>query len=120
MKSVNVTDFFAPWDARLVQHLLLYPLFILCAWTSLHIGWQPLWRTLPIQLSCALGFAVLASPALVMGEMMMGEWHGDDRHHPRAWTRLDAAGRSSSPVPRFPPGSRAPPAFSSPTASDSR
>jgi hypothetical protein len=76
LKSLNVTDFFAPWDARLVQHLLLYPLFILCAWTSLRIGWRPLWRTLPIQLSCALGFAVLAAPALVTGEMFMGEWHG--------------------------------------------
>jgi hypothetical protein len=76
LKSVNVTDFFAPWDARLVQHLLLYPLFILCAWTSLHIGWRPLWRTLPIQLSCALGFAVLAAPALVAGELVMGEWLG--------------------------------------------
>jgi len=76
LKSVNVTDFFAPWDARLVQHLLLYPLFILCAWTSLHIGWRPLWRTLPIQLSCALGFAVLAAPALVAGELIVGEWQG--------------------------------------------
>jgi two-component system, LytTR family, sensor kinase len=76
LKSLNVTDFFAPSDARLVQHLILYPIFILCAWTSLRIGWKPLWRTLPIQLSCALGFAVLAAPALVMGEMFMGEWHG--------------------------------------------
>ncbi|HVP34005.1 MAG TPA: histidine kinase [Steroidobacteraceae bacterium] len=76
LKSLNVTDFFAPWDARLVQHLILYPLFILCAWTSLRIGWRPLWRTLPVQLSCALGFAVLAAPALVTGEIVMGEWHG--------------------------------------------
>ena len=76
LKSVNVTDFFAPWDARLIQHFILYPLFILCAWTSLRIGWRPLWRALPIQLSCALGFAVLAAPALVLGEMVMGEWHG--------------------------------------------
>ena len=76
LKQFSVTDFFAPWDARLVQHLILYPLFILCAWTSLRIGWRPLWRTLPIQLSCALGFAVLAAPALVLGEMTVGEWHG--------------------------------------------
>lgn len=76
LKALNVTDFFAPWDARLVQHLLLYPLFILCAWTSLRIGWRPLWRTLPIQLSCALGFAVLAAPALISGEAIMGEWNG--------------------------------------------
>ncbi|HLY52818.1 MAG TPA: histidine kinase [Steroidobacteraceae bacterium] len=76
LKALNVTDFFAPADARLLQHLLLYPLFILCAWTSLRIGWRPLWRTLPIQLSCALGFAVLAAPALVAGEALMGEWNG--------------------------------------------
>jgi hypothetical protein len=76
LKSLNVTDFFAPWDARLIQHLILYPLFILCAWTSLRIGWRPLWRALPIQLSSALGFAVLAAPALVVGEMVMGEWQG--------------------------------------------
>lgn len=76
LKEFNVTDFFAPWDARLVQHLVLYPLFILCAWTSLRIGWRPLWRALPVQLSCALGFAVLAAPALVLGEFVMGEWHG--------------------------------------------
>ncbi|HXB17286.1 MAG TPA: histidine kinase [Steroidobacteraceae bacterium] len=76
LKQFAVTDFFAPWDARLIQHLILYPLFILCAWTSLRVGWRPLWRALPIQLSCALGFAVLAAPALVLGEMAMGEWHG--------------------------------------------
>jgi hypothetical protein len=76
LKQFSVTDFFAPWDARLIQHLILYPLFILCAWTSLRVGWRPLWRALPIQLSCALGFAVLAAPALVLGEMAMGEWHG--------------------------------------------
>ncbi len=76
LREFNVTDFFAPADARLVQHVLLYPLFILCAWTSLRLGWRPLWRALPIQLSCALGFAVLAAPALVLGEFVMGEWHG--------------------------------------------
>ncbi len=76
LRSLNVTDFFAPPDARMVQHLVLYPLFILCAWTSMRIGWKPLWRTLPVQLSCGLGFAVLAAPALVIGEMAMGEWHG--------------------------------------------
>jgi hypothetical protein len=76
LRSLNVTDFFAPPDARMMQHLVLYPLFILCAWTSMRIGWKPLWQTLPVQLSCGLGFAVLAAPALVIGEMAMGEWHG--------------------------------------------
>jgi hypothetical protein len=76
LRSVNVTHFFAPWDARLFQHLLLYPILILCVWGSLRLGWQPLWRRLPVQLLLAAGFAALASPALVLGELVMGEWHG--------------------------------------------
>jgi hypothetical protein len=76
LKSVNVTHFFAPWDARLVQHLLLYPVLMLCVWGSLRLGWQPLWKRLPVQLLIAAGFAVLASPALALGEWIMGEGHG--------------------------------------------
>src|SRR5579863_3112514 len=75
LSSQKIEHVFAPWDARLVQHLLLYPLFILCMWVSLRTGWQRLWRALPIQLLCALGFAVLASPALVIGEMVTNPWH---------------------------------------------
>jgi two-component system, LytTR family, sensor kinase len=75
LSSQNIQHVFAPWDARLVQHLLLYPLFILCMWVALRTGWQRLWRALPIQLLCALGFAVLASPALVVGELVTNPWH---------------------------------------------
>src|SRR2546423_911662 len=64
--------------ARLIQHLLLYPLFLLSMWRSLRTGWRPLWRTVPIQLLCALGFAVLASPALVLGTRLLGHW--EDEH----------------------------------------
>jgi hypothetical protein len=77
LSSMNMEHVFAAWDARLLQHLLLYPLFILCMWRSLRIGWQPLWRAVPLQLLCALGFAVLASPALVFGEYVMGHVHGN-------------------------------------------
>jgi hypothetical protein len=38
LSSMKVEHVFAAWDARLVQHLLLYPLFILCMWRSLRIG----------------------------------------------------------------------------------
>ena len=75
LSSMNMEHVFAPWDARLLQHLMLYPLFILCMWASLRIGWQPLWRALPIQVLCAVGFALLASPALVLGEWLAGHWH---------------------------------------------
>jgi hypothetical protein len=42
----------------------------------LRTGWQPLWRTLPRQLLCALGFAVIAAPALQLGEYLTGLAHG--------------------------------------------
>src|SRR5262249_53383462 len=77
----NIHNVFAPWDARIIQHLLLYPLFILSMRGALRTGWQPLWRALPLQLLCALGFAVLASPALVFGEYLTGMAHGDSMLH---------------------------------------
>ena len=72
----NIHNVFAPWDARVIQHLVLYPLFILSMRGALRTGWQPLWRALPLQLLCALGFAVLASPALVLGEYLTALSHG--------------------------------------------
>src|SRR5215831_12310797 len=61
LSSMNVEHVFAAWDAQLLQHLLLYPVFIFCMWASLRIGWQRPWRALPLLIACALGFAVLAS-----------------------------------------------------------
>jgi len=78
LSSMKIEHVFAAWDARLIQHLLLYPLFLLSMWRSLRTGWRPLWRTVPIQLLCALGFAVLASPALVLGTRLLGHW--EDEH----------------------------------------
>ena len=87
LSSMKIERVFAPWDARLIQHLLLYPLFLLCIWSSLRTGWRPLWRTVPIQLLCALGFAVLASPALVLGERLVGDWeHEHKAGSAHAWT----------------------------------
>ncbi|HET9331562.1 MAG TPA: histidine kinase [Steroidobacteraceae bacterium] len=80
LSLMKVEHVFAPWDARLVQHLLLYPLFVLCMWGSLRIGWQRPWRAVPLQLACALGFAVLASPALVFGELLTSSWYGFTDH----------------------------------------
>ena len=66
----NIHHVFARWDARVIQHVVLYPLFILSMRGALRTGWQPLWRALPLQLLCALGFAVLAAPVLVLGEYL--------------------------------------------------
>src|SRR6267154_828520 len=79
--SMKMERVFAPWDARLIQHLVLYPLFLLSMWRSMRTGWQPLWRAIPLQLLCALGFAVLASPSLVLGEYLTHEWHGEMWHN---------------------------------------
>ena len=76
LSVMNIHNVFAPWDARVIQHLVLYPLFILSMRGALRTGWQPLWRALPLQLLCALGFAVIASPALVLGEYLTGMTHG--------------------------------------------
>jgi len=73
----NIHHVFAPWDARVIQHVLLYPLFILSMRGALRTGWQPLWRALPLQLLCALGFAVIAAPALVLGEYLTGLGHAE-------------------------------------------
>jgi hypothetical protein len=64
---------FLPWDARLAQHLTLFPLLVGCLWLSLRQGWQPLWRAVPVQLLLAIGFAVAAAPALWFGEKMFGQ-----------------------------------------------
>src|SRR5438046_154833 len=81
--NMKMERVFAPWDARLIQHLVLYPLFLLSMWRSMRTGWQPLWRAIPLQLLCALGFAVLASPSLVLGEYLTHEWHREE------WTHSD-------------------------------
>ncbi|MBV8143573.1 MAG: histidine kinase [Gammaproteobacteria bacterium] len=77
----NIHNVFAPWDARIIQHLVLYPLFILSMRGALRTGWQPLWRALPLQLLCALGFAVLAAPTLLLGEYIVGMAHGNPMVH---------------------------------------
>jgi hypothetical protein len=61
-------DLFAPWQARLLQHLLLYPVLLGCVWASLRMGWQPILRRLPLQVLLAVGFAILAEPALWLGD----------------------------------------------------
>jgi len=83
----NIEHVFAPWDARILQHLMLYPLFVLSMRRALRTGWQPLWRALPLQVLCALGFAALATPALMLGEYLTGRWHGMTTMMQHEWTK---------------------------------
>jgi hypothetical protein len=82
LMTLKIHNVYAPWNARLLQHVFLYPVLLGCVWASLRIGWQPLWRAAPLQLLCALGFATLASPALMLGEKFTGDtiWHEWQTH----------------------------------------
>jgi Histidine kinase len=90
LSSLRMANVFAHWDARLIQHVLLYPVFLACVWTSLRIGWQPIWRAASLQFVCALAFSVLASPALMLGQMLMGDEHWHEWSAQRSQTGLDA------------------------------
>jgi hypothetical protein len=71
LTAMHVGHVFAPWQARLLQHLLLYPLLLTCVWTSLRMGWQPLWRRLPLQVLLGVGFAAMGEPALWLGDSVL-------------------------------------------------
>jgi hypothetical protein len=79
LSAMSPGKFFAAWDARVLQHLVLYPFLIGCVLTSLRVGWQPGWRALPIQVLLAVFFAALAAPALMFGETVTGS--GDEWAH---------------------------------------
>jgi hypothetical protein len=69
----GVKHVFAPYSARLLQHAFLYPVLLCCIWASLRIGWQSLWRKLPLQLLLAFVFAALAQPAMGLAECFSGD-----------------------------------------------
>lgn len=79
--EVTTVQLFLPWDARLCQHLALFPALVGCLWLSLHQGWRPPWRAVPVQLLLAAGFAVAAAPALWLGELLFPLPHIDKSSH---------------------------------------
>jgi len=62
---------FAPWDVRVLQYSLLFPLLLLAYRWSLHLGWGPWWSRVPWQISIGLGFALLARPALTLAGWLL-------------------------------------------------
>jgi signal transduction histidine kinase len=63
---------YAAWDTRILQHVMLYPVLMVCVWLSLKINWRPLWKTLPLQILLGLFFSVLAGPFLWVSEWLLG------------------------------------------------
>ena len=88
LASMAPGHYFAPWDQRVLQHLLLYPVLVICVLTSLRIGWQPTWRTLPAQLALGLLFAGLGSPAMVASECLIGNMNGWKHAEPYTWSEF--------------------------------
>ena len=88
--SMSPGHYFAPWDARVLQHLMLYPILVGCVLLSLRTGWQPAWRAVPAQLGLGLAFSILAAPALVIGEILVG--HSDWKHDSPATLQSFMAG----------------------------
>jgi sensor histidine kinase YesM len=70
--SLSSKHLFAPWLPRVLQHLILYPVLIGAVCASLRVGWQPIWRAVPMQLLLGLVFSAVATPALNAGEMIQG------------------------------------------------
>jgi two-component system, LytTR family, sensor kinase len=88
LTALHVAHFFAGWQPRLLQHLFLYPVLLACIWGSLRIGWQPLRARLPLQVVLALGFAICASPALGLGEIVLGDDVGQAHMHGGGWSAM--------------------------------
>jgi len=83
---------FSGWQARLLQHLLLYPELLVCVWGSLRIGWQPMGTRLPLQVLMGLAFAISASPALWVGDIMAGDAMLHDQMNTAASMAVHEAG----------------------------
>jgi hypothetical protein len=73
ISKVSDLALFAPWDARVLQHLLLLPLVIIAYQASLRIQWRPVLVAVPAQLVLGLVFAALAYPAMIVGEYLVGD-----------------------------------------------
>ena len=77
---------FAPWPARVLQYLLLFPMLLLAYRGSLRIGWRPWWAKLPWQILIGALFALLARPALMLaGWLLYGEYATTGEGHADPW-----------------------------------
>ncbi|HEV7716562.1 MAG TPA: histidine kinase [Steroidobacteraceae bacterium] len=73
LAAMGALHVYATWDARVIQHVLLYPVMIGCVLASMRVGWQPAWRTWPLQAVMGILFSALASPALIVAEKLTSD-----------------------------------------------
>jgi hypothetical protein len=60
-----------PWQYRLMQHVLMLPVLMLCYSTAVRIGWRPARRRVPQQLAVALGFSLLMYWVMLAGGLIL-------------------------------------------------
>ena len=73
------------FGGRVLQYVLLFPLLLLAYRWSLRIGWRSWSTKVPLQILIGFVFALLARPALILGEFLLhadklpeqGESHAD-------------------------------------------
>jgi hypothetical protein len=71
MDMIGAKHMLAPWHARLLQHVVLYPALVAFVWLALRMDWRPLAPALAVQALCAAIFSLLATPALVLSEALV-------------------------------------------------
>ena len=71
LAAFNIPHLYAGSPARVLQHLILYPIFIGCVLLSLRLGWRRSWYSVPLQLLLALSFAVLGGRLLVVCQKLL-------------------------------------------------
>lgn len=67
---------FWPWQYRLLQHVLMLPLLLVCYATAVRIGWRPARRRVPQQLALALGFSLTMYWMVLIGNVILHELTG--------------------------------------------
>lgn len=79
----NYVPLFAPWDARVLQHVFLLPFLLVSFWASLRIQWRPWLVAIPLQLLLGTSFAAIAYPAMMLADLAMQkpEWRDQAMHH---------------------------------------
>jgi sensor histidine kinase YesM len=64
VSKIGDVEVFAPWQQRVLQHVLLFPLLLACYWASLRVGWSRWW--IAVQVSFGVAFAALTFWVMVL------------------------------------------------------
>lgn len=94
LTSHGITQIFAEWNSRLVQHLLLFPALWAAMRLSQRIGWHPPVHTIPLQLMTAIAFSALGNPAMDIALASVGTIHWHDLGFPGLYMNGEHYARS--------------------------